>query len=247
MTEFFLSTTWSPLFEKKEFGIWPLITGTLLTSMIALIVALPTGILISIFFSEVVDRKYRRLLKPTLELLAAIPTVVYGYFALVVLTPFMQNFLPNLQSFNALSAGIVMGLMILPTILSISDDSLQNVSHNLRLAGYALGATRLQVTFFIVVPAAGSGIFAASVLGLARAIGETMIVSIAAGQMPKLHFNPLEAVQTMTAYIAQVSLGDTPYGSLEFRTVFAVATVLFILTLILNFLALKLKISLNSV
>ncbi len=233
IVEFVTETEWTPLFSVKKFGIWPLVTATFLTSLIALLVAVPLGLLAAVFLSEFANPRVRAFLKPALEVLAGIPTVVYGYFALTVVTPFLRNFL-DLSLFNGLSAGIVMGIMILPTIASLSEDAMSAVPQSLREAGYGLGANRAEVAFRVVMPAALSGIAAAVILGFSRAVGETMIVAIAAGQNPRFTLDPTVPVMTMTTYIVQVSLGDTPYGSLSYRTLFAVGTTLFALTFVLN-------------
>ena len=222
LSQFFFDTEWTPLFMEKHFGIWPLICGTVLTSIIA------------IYLSEFASERSRKIIKPVLEILAGIPTIVYGYFALLFITPLLQLFLPALGSFNALSAGLVMGIMILPMVASLSEDAIYTVPQNLREGAYALGASKLQMIFGGVLPAAIGGITAAFILAASRAVGETMIVAIAAGQQPLLHFNPLQPVETMTAYIVQVSLGDTPHGTIEYHTLFAVAMMLFLLTLTLN-------------
>lgn len=232
--EFFTDTQWTPLFADQHFGILPLVTGTLLVTVIAMLVALPLGLIIALYLSEYAPGRLRRTVKPILEILAGIPTVVYGYFALLFVTPLLQQFIPALASFNALSPGIVMGIMILPLVSSLSEDALQAVPVSLREGAYALGSTPLQVAFRIVLPAAFSGISASFILAISRAIGETMIVAIAAGQQPRLGLNPLEPIETMTAYIVQVSLGDTPAGSLEYKTIFVVGMVLFVSTFALN-------------
>ncbi|MCS7284073.1 MAG: phosphate ABC transporter permease subunit PstC [Anaerolineae bacterium] len=232
--QFFLDTRWTPLFVSKRFGIWPLVNGTVLVAAGAMIVALPLGLLAAIFMSEVASERVRRVLKPFLEILAGIPTVVYGYFALTFITPLLRSIFPQTQVFNAASAAIAMGFMILPTVASLSEDALYAVPRSLREAAYALGATRWEVATQVVVPAAFSGIAAAFILAASRAIGETMIVAIAAGQQPKLTLNPLESIETMTAYIVQVSLGDTPHGTLEYQTIFAVGMMLFLMTLGMN-------------
>ncbi|MBI4951048.1 MAG: phosphate ABC transporter permease subunit PstC [Myxococcales bacterium] len=239
--QFLLDTEWTPLFADKHFGIWPLVAGTLLTTGIAIAVALPLGLLAAIYLSELASDRVRRWVKPALELLAGVPTVVYGYFALSVITPGLQRFVPGLAGFNALGAGVAMGIMILPIIASLSEDALYAVPANLREGAYALGATKLGTVFRVIVPAAASGIGAAAILGVARAVGETMIVAIAAGQQPRLTLDPRVPVETMTAYIAQVSLGDTPHGTLEYRTIFAVGLALFLLTLALNVLSHRLR------
>lgn len=235
--EFFTETRWTPLFATKHFGIWPLVTGTFLTSVIAMLVALPLGLLSAIYLSEYAREKARAVIKPTLEVLAGIPTVVYGYLALTFLTPLLQKIIPELSIFNALSAGIVMGVMILPMVASLSEDVMRAVPRDLREGAYAVGATKFEVSTRVVVPAALSGIAAAFILALSRAVGETMIVAIAAGMRPVFTIDPRVPIATMTAYIVQVSLGDTPYGSLEYRTIFAVGMMLFLMTLTMNVLS----------
>ncbi len=232
--QFFLDTRWTPLFLSQRFGIWPLVNGTVLVAALAMVVALPLGLLAAIFMSEFASEKVRRILKPFLEILAGIPTVVYGYFALTFITPLLRSIFPQTQVFNAASAAIAMGFMILPTVASLSEDALYAVPRSLREAAYALGATRWEVATQVVVPAALSGIAAAFILAVSRAVGETMIVAIAAGQQPKLTLNPLESIETMTAYIVQVSLGDTPHQSLAYMTIFAVGMMLFLMTLGMN-------------
>jgi phosphate transport system permease protein len=232
--EFFTDLEWTPLFADKHFGIIPLLGGTVLVSLIAVGVALPFGLIIAIYLSEFASTRARNVLKPLLEILAGIPTIVYGYFALLFVTPLLQRWLPDLAGFNALSPGLVMGFMILPMIASLSEDALYAVPQNLREASYALGSTKMQMVFRVLVPAALGGITASFILAVSRAVGETMIVAIAAGQQPNLTFNPLNPVETMTAYIVQVSLGDTPHGTLEYNTIFAVGTMLFVMTLVMN-------------
>jgi phosphate transport system permease protein len=232
--EFVFGTEWTPLFAMPHFGVMPLITGTLLVSTIAMLVALPMGLLSAIYLSEYAGQGLRRVVKPVLELLAGIPTVVYGYFALLFVTPLLQQFNPSLAGFNALGPGIVMGIMILPLVSSLAEDAMRGVPRGLREGSYALGATKMQTSLRVVVPAAFSGITAAFILAISRAIGETMIVAIAAGQQPRLTFDPTVPVETMTAYIVQISLGDTPQGTLEYRTIFAVGMLLFVGTFGLN-------------
>jgi phosphate transport system permease protein len=234
IVDFLTDTQWTPLFAQKRFGILPLLTGTLLTTAVAIVVALPIGLTIAIFLNEYADPNLRGIIKPILEILAAVPTVVYGFFALVVVTPFLQKFIPGLSGFNALSPGIVMGIMIIPFISSLSEDALFAVPSSLREAAYGMGSTRLQTAFRVLIPAASSGIIASIILAISRAIGETMIVAIAAGQQPRLTLNPLVPIETITAYIVQVSLGDVPHGSLEYRTIFAAGLTLFVFTFILN-------------
>jgi len=239
--EFLTDTEWTPLFVKKHFGIMPLLAGTFLTTVIALAVAIPVGLISAIFLSEYSSLKLRNIIKPVIEILAAVPTIVYGYFALFFLTPFLKTFIPGLSGMNALSSGIVMGIMIVPLVCSLSEDAMRAVPMGLREGAYALGSTRLQVAIKIVVPAALSGITAAFILSISRAIGETMIVAIAAGQQPRLTLNPLVPVETITAFIVQVSLGDTPHGTIEYRTIFACGMMLFVLTFIFNVISFRLK------
>jgi phosphate transport system permease protein len=237
IAEFLFGTEWTPLFYDKHFGVLPLVSGTLLVSGLAMLVALPAGLLTAIYLSEYAPESLRRILRPVLEILAGVPTVVYGYFALLFVTPLLQNAIPGLAGFNALSPGIVMGIMILPMVSSLSEDALRSVPNGLREGAYALGATRMQAALRVVVPAALSGISAAAVLAVSRAIGETMIVAIAAGQQPRLTLDPRVPVETMTAYIVQVSLGDTPTGTIEYRTIFAVGMLLFVTTFALNLMS----------
>lgn len=239
--DFLTDTEWTPLFAEKRFGIWPLLSGTLLTTAIAIIVALPIGLTIAIYLSEYASPGLRRTLKPILELLAAIPTVIYGYFALLLVTPLLQQFIPGLAGFNALSPGIVMGIMIIPLISSLSEDALYAVPSSIKEGAYAMGSTRLQTAIKVMMPAASSGIMISVILGISRAIGETMIVAIAAGMQPRLTANPFVPVETVTAYIVQVSLGDVPHGSLEYRTIFAAGLSIFVLTFILNNISFYLK------
>ena len=232
--EFISSTEWTPLFSIKHYGILPLVCGTMLTSIIAIAIAFPVGLIIAIYLSEFANPKVRATLKPILELLAGIPSVVFGYFALITVTPFLQKIVPGLATFNALSPGIVMGFMILPMVASLSEDALYAVPRSLREGAYALGASKLQMIFGVLVRAGLGGIIASFILAFSRAVGETMIVAIAAGQQPVFTLNPLEGIETMTAYIVQISLGDTPHGTLEYSTIFAVGATLFTITFILN-------------
>ena len=234
IVEFLTGTEWTPLFATQRFGVLPLLLGTTVVSVIALAVAVPCGLLAAIYLSEYAPERLRRVVKPVLEILAGVPTVVYGYFALTFVTPALQAWLPGLSGFNALSPGLVMGLMILPLVSSLSEDAMRAVPRGLREGAYALGATRMQTAWQIVVPSAFSGITAAVILAASRAIGETMIVAIAAGQQPRFTANPFVPIETMTAYIVQVSLGDTPQGTLEYRTIFAVGMLLFVMTFALN-------------
>ncbi len=232
--EFLTETRWTPLFADKHFGILPLFCGTLLTTAVAMAVSIPVGLVSALYLSEYASPRLRGAIKPTLEILAAIPTVVYGYFALLFVTPVLKRFLPGISAFNALSAGLVMGVMIIPIISSLSEDAMHAVPMGLREGGLAVGATRFQVATRVVVPAALSGVAAAFILGISRAIGETMIVAIAAGMQPQFTLNPLEPIQAVTAYIVQVSLGDTPAGTIEYKTIFAAGISLFVVTLVLN-------------
>ncbi len=239
--DFFTDTQWTPLFTEKHFGILPLLSGTLLTSFIAITVALPIGLSISIYLSEYTPKSFRKTVKPLLELLAAVPTVVYGFFALIVVTPFLQGIFSNLSGFNSLSAGIVMGIMIIPYISSLSEDALHAVPQSLREASFGMGATKLQTAFNVIIPSASSGIIVSIILAISRAIGETMIVAIAAGQQPRLTLDPTVPVETITAYIVQVSLGDVQHGSLEYRTIFAAGITLFVFTFLLNTLSYRIR------
>jgi phosphate transport system permease protein len=231
---FLTDTEWTPLFSNQQFGIFVLLSGTFLTSVIAIIVALPIGLLSAIYLSEYAPPKLRQWLKPMLEILAGVPTVVFGFFALLFVTPLLRSFIPGLQGFNALSAGMVMGIAIIPLVASLSEDAIYSVPQSLRQGAYAMGCTKKEVVTGVVIPAGLSGIVASFILAISRAVGETMIVTVAAGQNPTLTLNPLIPVQTMTSFIVQVSLGDAPTGSLAYRTLFAVGTTLFLITLVLN-------------
>ena len=239
--DFLFDTQWTPLFTQKHYGILPLLTGTFLTTTIAIMVAVPLGIIIAVYVSEYAPQNIRITVKPLLELLAAVPTVVYGFFALTVVTPFLQSFIPGVSTFNALSAGMVMGVMIIPMISSLSEDALQALPKSLREASFGMGATRFQTAFKVAVPAASSGIIVSIILAVARAIGETMVVAIAAGQQPQLTLDPREGVETITTYIVQVSLGDVQHGSLEYKTIFAAGITLFAFTFLLNNISYWLK------
>lgn len=239
--QFFFDTQWTPLFAEKHFGIWPLLGGTLLTTVIAMCFALPLGLLAAIYLAEFAKPRVQRIVKPVLELLAGVPTVVFGYFALTVVTPSLQKVISNLAGFNALGAGMVMGVMIMPLVASLSEDALRAVPRDLREASYAVGADKVKTIISVVIPAAFSGIAAATILALSRAIGETMVVAIAAGQQPALTGDPRVPIMTMTTYIVQVSLGDTPHGTIEYKTIFAVGATLFVLTLGLNLVSHRLR------
>jgi phosphate transport system permease protein len=240
IVDYLTGTEWAPLFKPQHFGVLPLVVGTLSTTLWACVVALPFGLGAAIYLSEYAGSRSRRYLKPALEVLAGIPTVVYGYFALTFVTPLLGDIGLPVEVFNALSAGLVMGVMILPTVASLSDDAMTAVPMALREGAYGLGANKLQVSTRVVVPAALSGIVASFVLGISRAVGETMIVAIAAGAQPNGSFNPFEAVQTMTAYIAATGIGDVPTGSIEYKTIFAVGTTLFIATFLMNLVSIRL-------
>lgn len=232
--EFLTDTQWTVLFADPHYGIMPLVTGTLVTSCVALVVSLPLGTVIAIYLSEYAGSRTREILKPILELLSAVPTVVFGYFALLFLTPLLQRLVPSLPGFNMLSAGIVIGIMIIPYVSSLSEDAIRAVPVHIREGSYAIGATRLQTSVRVLFPAAFSGIASAYVLGFSRAVGETMIVAVAAGMQPNLTLNPMEGAATITAYIVQVSLGDLPHGSIAYQSIFAAGLTLMLMTLIFN-------------
>ena len=234
LVDFLTDTQWTVLFENPRYGILPLVTGTLVTSGVALLVALPLGTTIAIYLSEYAGAAVREILKPILELLSAVPTVVFGYFALLFITPMLQKVLPDLPGFNMLSAGIVIGIMIIPYVSSLSEDAMKAVPVHIREGSYAMGATRLQTALRVLFPAAFSGIASAYVLGFSRAVGETMVVAVAAGTQPNLTLNPMEGAATITAYIVQVSLGDLPHGSVAYQSIFAAGLTLMCMTLIFN-------------
>mgnify|MGYP000042657355 CR=1 FL=1 len=236
IVDFFTDSQWTPLFSDAHFGIWVLLSGTLTSSAIALSLAIPLGTVLAIYLSEFASPRVREVAKPTLELLAGIPTIVFGYFALFFVTPMLKTFIPGLPGFNLLSAGLVMGVMIVPYISSISEDAMRAVPMSLREGAFAMGATRLQTALTVVVPAAFSGLAAAYILGISRAVGETMIVAVAAGNQPNLTFNPMDQAATITAYIVQVAKGDLPHGSVGYQTIFAAGLTLFVLTLCFNLL-----------
>lgn len=232
--EFLTDTMWTPLFADAHYGILPLVAGTLTTTIVALLVAVPMGTVIAIYLSEFAPHQVRETIKPVLELLGAVPTVVYGYFALTMVTPFLQIFMPELPGFNMLSAGLVIGLMIVPYVSSVSEDAMRAVPRYMREGSYAMGATRFQTALRVVVPGAFSGLAAAFILGISRAVGETMVVAVAAGMQPNLTFDPREPAETITAYIVQVSLGDLPHGSIGYQSIFAAGLVLMLITLVFN-------------
>ncbi len=237
--EFLMGTKWSPLLIPRSFGVLPLLVGTLLVTVAGMFIAVPVGLGSAIFLSEYASPRARRWLKPLIEILAGIPTVVYGYLALLFITPIIRSIFPQANAFNALSAAIAVGIMIVPMIASLSEDALAAVPSSLREAAYALGANKYEVITKVVVPTASSGIAASFVLGISRAIGETMIVTLAAGATPNLTLNPLESIQTVTAFIVQISLGETPWGSLAYKTIFATGALLFVLTMLMNLLAVR--------
>lgn len=241
LKDFIFDPQWTPLFSDKHFGIAPLLSGTITITGVAAIVAIPLGIIIAVYLSEYATPKSREIIKPALELLAGIPTVIYGYFALLFLTPILQKIIQDLPTFNALSPGIIIGIMIIPYISSLSEDAMTAVPMHIREGSIACGATTLQTAFKVVVPSAFSGITAAFILGVSRAIGETMVVAIAAGMMPQLTLNPLEPIQTITSYIVQVSLGDAPHNTVEYYSIFAAGSALFCLTLFFNLIGFWLK------
>jgi phosphate transport system permease protein len=234
LKEFLTSREWTPLFANPNYGISPLIGGTLLTTVIALLVAIPLGTVTAALLSEYIRPSHREILKPILELLAAVPTVVYGYFALLFVTPLLQKIFPSLSGFNVLSAGLVIGMMIVPYVSSLSEDAMRGVPVHLREASFAMGSSRLQTVFRVVIPAAFSGMTSAYILAISRALGETMVVAIAAGMQPNLTWNPLEPSETITAFIVQVSLGDLPHGSIGYRSIYVAGLTLLLITLALN-------------
>ncbi len=234
LKEFLTDTEWTPLFSIKHYGILPLVSGTLVTAAVALSVAVPLGTITAIYLSEFAPHRVRETVKPFMELLEGVPTVVYGYFALLFVTPLLQIIYPDLPGFNMLSAGIVMGIMIIPYVSSVSEDAMRAVPMHIREGSYAMGATRFQTAVRVVTPAATSGIVAAYILGISRAVGETMVVAVAAGTQPNLTWNPTEQAATITAYIVQVSLGDLPHGTIEYQSIFAVGLVLLLMTLVFN-------------
>ncbi|MEK9826294.1 MAG: phosphate ABC transporter permease subunit PstC [Methylotenera sp.] len=236
LVEFFTGKEWTPLFEDAHYGIMPLVAGTLTTSAVALAVAIPVGTVAAIYLSEFASHRAREIVKPILELLVGVPTIVFGYFALLFVTPILQKLYPELPSFNMLSAGIVMGIMIIPYIASVAEDAMRAVPMSMREGSYAMGATRFQTAIKVVTPAAISGIVAAYILGISRAVGETMVVAVAAGQQPNLTFDPTEGAATITAFIVQVALGDLPHASIGYQSIFAAGLVLFALTLAFNIL-----------
>lgn len=235
--EFLFGARWTPLLEPRSFGVLPLVAGTVLIVAGSSVIALPIGLACGIYLTEYASPRVRGLVKPVLEVLAGVPTVVYGYFALTTVTPALARIFPSIEVFNALSGAVVVGLMVLPLVASLCDDALQSVPNSLRQAAYALGATPTEVTLRVVLPAGLSGVLASFVLAMSRAIGETMAVTLASGATPRLTLNPLESIQTMTAYIVQVSKGDTPAGTVEYQTLFAVGALLFVMTLGLNIAA----------
>jgi len=236
IVDFLTDTQWTPLFDDAHFGIMVLVSGTLVSSLVALLVAVPMGTVIAIYLSEFANGKVREVAKPILELLGGIPTIVFGYFALLMVTPLLQKIFPELPGFSLLSAGLVMGIMIVPYIASLSEDAMRSVPMSLREGAYAMGSTRLYTALHVVVPAAFSGIAAAYILAISRAVGETMILAVAAGMQPNLTWNPMEPAATITSYIVQVALGDLPHGSIGYQTIFAAGLTLILITLVFNIL-----------
>jgi phosphate transport system permease protein len=234
LINFLTDTQWTPLFADAHYGILPLLSGTLTVTLIALVVAMPLGTISAIWLSEYAPHRLRETLKPTLELLGAVPTVVYGYFALLFVTPLLQKLIPGLPGFNMLSAGLVIGIMIIPYVSSLSEDAMHAVPMHIREGSYAMGATRMQTALGVVVPSSFSGITAAYILGISRALGETMVVAVAAGMQPRMTMNPTEPAATITAYIVQVSLGDLPHGSVGYQSIFAAGLALMLMTLAFN-------------
>jgi phosphate transport system permease protein len=234
LRDFLTDTMWTPMFDQPRYGILPLVAGTLVTTFVALCLAIPCGTVIALYLSEFASYRLRETVKPVLELLGAVPTVVYGYFALQMVTPFLQKFIPGLPGFNMLSPGLVIGIMIIPYVASVSEDAMRAVPNYMREGSYAMGATRFQTATRVVVPGALSGIAAAYILGVSRAVGETMVVAVAAGLQPNLTWNPLESAATITAFIVQVSLGDLPHGSIGYQSIFAAGLVLMLTTLVFN-------------
>jgi phosphate transport system permease protein len=239
--EFLTEKQWTPVFATKKFGIWPLVAGTFLIAAIAVAVSIPLGLVIAIYLSEYASVRVREIVKPIIEFMEAVPTVVYGYFTLLFVTPILQKIVPELESFNSLAPGIVLGVMILPYTASMAEDAMRGVPQRIREASFALGATKLRTTLIIIIPAAISGIVSGFILGASRAIGETMVVAIAAGMYPNLTIDPREPIQTMTGYIVQVALGDLPFGSIEYLSIFAVGLTLFVIAFVFNSIALWLK------
>ena len=241
IVDFLTDTQWTPLFDDAHFGIMVLVSGTVVSSVVALAVAIPMGTVIAIYLSEFANPKVREVAKPILELLGGIPTIVFGYFALLVVTPLLQIILPELPGFSLLSAGLVMGIMIVPYIASLSEDAMRAVPMSLREGAYAMGSTRLYTAIHVVVPAAISGLAASYILGISRAVGETMILAVAAGMQPNLTWNPMEPAATITSYIVQVALGDLPHGSIGYQTIFAAGLTLLLITLVFNILGMWLR------
>jgi len=234
LKEFLTDTQWTPLFDNAHFGILPLVGGTLVTTMVALFVAIPVGTITAIYLSEYAPHKFREIVKPVLELLSAVPTVVYGYFALLFVTPLLQQIMPNLPGFNMLSPGLVIGVMIIPYVSSLSEDAMHAVPMYIREGSYAMGATRMQTAFKVIMPSAFSGVTAAYILGISRALGETMVVAVAGGLQPNLTIDPTQPASTITAYIVQVSLGDLPHASIGYQSIFAAGLTLMLMTLVFN-------------
>lgn len=237
MWDFFTGTQWTPLFEPRSFGVLPLVSGTLMIALGAGVIGIPAGLAVAVFLNDYAPEWLRSIVKPVMEILAGVPTVVYGFFAVNTITPLLRRFIPDVEIFNAASACIVVGIMILPMVASLCDDALRAVPRALREGGYALGATKFEVSSMVAIPAALSGIIASFILAISRALGETMAVTLAAGATPKMGFDFLHSIQTLTSYIVQISMGDTPHGTVEYRSIFAVGMLLFVMTLFFNLLA----------
>lgn len=238
-TELFKGNSWNPLLSKPSYNIFTLIVGTLIVATIACVISIPLGLLTSVYLSEYASKKVRSILKPVLEILAFIPSVVYGFFALTFITPVLKFFIHNLEVYNAISSGIAIGIMITPMIASLSEDALRSVPGSIKRGAYALGSTKYEVTTKVLIPAAKSGIISSFILAISRAIGETTIVAIASGSNPLLNFNPLKSVQTLTTYMSNVSMGDVSFDSIQYKTIFVCGAILFFITLILNIIARK--------
>jgi phosphate transport system permease protein len=237
IVEFFTSTKWTPIIKPQSFGVLPLVTGTMMVAIGSSIVSIPIGLGSAIYLSDYASKKWAKIIKPILEILAGIPSVVYGFFALTFITPMLQKIFPETGVFNAASASIAVGIMIIPMVASLSEDAMKSVPDSIRYGAYALGATKIEVVTKVVIPSALSGIVSSFILAISRAIGETMIVAIAAGASPTLNFNPLASIQTMTGFMVNISMGDAPHGTIAYKTLFAVGALLFVITLVMNILA----------
>jgi len=237
IVEFFTSTKWTPIIKPQSFGVLPLVTGTMMVAIGSSIVSIPIGLGSAIYLSDYASKKWAKIIKPILEILAGIPSVVYGFFALTFITPMLQKIFPETGVFNAASASIAVGIMIIPMVASLSEDAMKSVPDSIRYGAYALGATKIEVVTKVIIPSALSGIVSSFILAISRAIGETMIVAIAAGASPTLNFNPLASIQTMTGFMVNISMGDAPHGTIAYKTLFVVGALLFVITLVMNILA----------